>query len=110
MALVLVTLFSMVFGELVPQFLGISAPLPTAKVVAAPVRVFSTVARPLISLLNGSANGFLRGQLLVMLILGVLYAVGLSAVGLNLGILIGVIAGLPVSYTHLDVYKRQGWR
>ncbi|WP_256646563.1 AI-2E family transporter [Thermomonas paludicola] len=39
-------------------------------------------------------GGFLRGQLLVMLILGVLYAVGLSMVGLNLGILIGLIAGL----------------
>ncbi len=39
-------------------------------------------------------GGFLRGQLLVMVILGVLYAVGLAAVGLNLGILIGVIAGL----------------
>lgn len=39
-------------------------------------------------------GGFLRGQLLVMLILGVLYAVGLWAVGLNLGVLIGVIAGL----------------
>ncbi|MEB0160909.1 AI-2E family transporter, partial [Pseudomonas sp. AH2 (2023)] len=32
-------------------------------------------------------GGFLRGQLLVMLILGVLYAVGLWAVGLNLGVL-----------------------
>lgn len=59
-ALVLVTLFSMVFGELLPQFLGISAPLATAKVVAKPVRVFSLLAKPLISLLNGSANGFLR--------------------------------------------------
>jgi predicted PurR-regulated permease PerM len=39
-------------------------------------------------------GGFLRGQLLVMLILGVLYAVGLWAVGLNLGILIGLVAGL----------------
>ena len=39
-------------------------------------------------------GGFLRGQLLVMLILGVLYAVGLWMVGLNLGILIGLIAGL----------------
>ena len=39
-------------------------------------------------------GGFLRGQLLVMLILGVLYAVGLWAVGLNLGVLIGVVAGL----------------
>ena len=39
-------------------------------------------------------GGFLRGQLLVMLILGVLYAAGLSMVGLSLGILIGLIAGL----------------
>ncbi|MFO4987181.1 hypothetical protein RCK87_25915, partial [Salmonella enterica subsp. enterica serovar 1,4,[5],12:i:-] len=35
-------------------------------------------------------GGFLRGQMLVMLILGVLYAVGLQLVGLNLGILIGL--------------------
>jgi len=39
-------------------------------------------------------GGFLRGQLLVMLILGVLYGAGLWAVGLDLGILIGLIAGL----------------
>ena len=39
-------------------------------------------------------GGFLRGQLTVMLILGVLYALGLWAVGLNLGILIGLVAGL----------------
>jgi predicted PurR-regulated permease PerM len=39
-------------------------------------------------------GGFLRGQLLVMLILGVLYGAGLWAVGLDLGILIGLIGGL----------------
>ncbi|HMB42987.1 MAG TPA: AI-2E family transporter, partial [Luteimonas sp.] len=39
-------------------------------------------------------GGFLRGQLLVMLILGALYASGLWLVGLDLGILIGLIAGL----------------
>ena len=39
-------------------------------------------------------GGFLRGQLLVMLILGVLYAIGLRMLGLDLGILVGVIAGL----------------
>ncbi|HKX68698.1 MAG TPA: hemolysin family protein [Intrasporangium sp.] len=60
LALVLATAFSMVFGELLPQFLGISAPLTTAKVVALPVRVFATVAKPLILALNGSANAFLR--------------------------------------------------
>ena len=55
------TVFSMVFGELLPQFLGISAPLATAKVVAMPVRVFAVVAKPLIAVLNGSANLALRG-------------------------------------------------
>jgi CBS domain containing-hemolysin-like protein len=59
-ALVVTTVFSMVVGELVPQFLGISAPLGTAKVVAGPVRGFSIAARPLIALLNGSANAALR--------------------------------------------------
>ncbi|WP_240126367.1 AI-2E family transporter [Thermomonas alba] len=39
-------------------------------------------------------GGFLRGQLLVMLVLGVLYALGLWLVGLKLGILIGMVAGL----------------
>lgn len=43
---------------------------------------------------NDVLGGFLRGQLTVMLILGVLYAIGLWAVGLNLGILIGLVAGL----------------
>jgi len=39
-------------------------------------------------------GGFLKGQLLVMIILGALYGGGLWAVGLDLGILIGLIAGL----------------
>lgn len=39
-------------------------------------------------------SAFLRGQLLVMLCLGVIYAVGLTLMGLNFGLLIGVISGL----------------
>ncbi len=39
-------------------------------------------------------GGFMRGQFLVMLILGVVYGVGLWGVGLDLGILIGIIGGL----------------
>jgi CBS domain containing-hemolysin-like protein len=62
LALVLVTLFSMVFGELLPQFLGISAPLAAAKVVAGPVRAFAVVVRPLVAILNGSANAALRAM------------------------------------------------
>lgn len=61
LALLIVTLFSMVLGEPLPQFLGISAPLATAKVVAMPVRVFAVIAKPLIVVLNGSANLVLRG-------------------------------------------------
>jgi len=37
---------------------------------------------------------FLRGQLLVMLALASIYAIGLSVVGLDLGLLIGLIAGM----------------
>lgn len=39
-------------------------------------------------------GAFVRGQLLVMLALGVIYAAGLMLVGLELGLLIGVLAGL----------------
>ncbi|GAA0570186.1 AI-2E family transporter [Halomonas salifodinae] len=37
---------------------------------------------------------FLRGQLLVMLCLGVVYALGLTLMGLRFGLLIGLLAGL----------------
>ncbi|KTC38272.1 hypothetical protein AO265_09130 [Pseudomonas sp. ABAC61] len=39
-------------------------------------------------------GAFVRGQLLVMVALGVIYAAGLMLVGLELGLLIGLIAGL----------------
>ena len=39
-------------------------------------------------------GAFVRGQLLVMLALGVFYGAGLSLVGLSVGLLIGLIAGL----------------
>ena len=39
-------------------------------------------------------SGFLRGQLLVMMGLGVLYSVGLSLAGISWALLIGVIAGI----------------
>jgi predicted PurR-regulated permease PerM len=39
-------------------------------------------------------GAFVRGQLLVMVALGVIYAAGLMLLGLELGLLIGVLAGL----------------
>ncbi len=44
--------------------------------------------------INTKLSGFIRGQLLVMLILGVGYAIALSIAGLNYGILIGILSGL----------------
>jgi predicted PurR-regulated permease PerM len=43
---------------------------------------------------NDVLGAFLRGQFLVMLALGAIYAIGLSVVGVKLGLLIGIIAGL----------------
>ncbi|GAB3506976.1 AI-2E family transporter [Pseudoxanthomonas daejeonensis] len=42
---------------------------------------------------NDVLGAFLRGQFVVMIALGLIYAIGLSLVGLKLGLLIGVIAG-----------------
>src|SRR3546814_21120700 len=39
-------------------------------------------------------GGFLRGQFTVMLILGAMYGFGLWAIGIDLGLLIGIVAGL----------------
>jgi CBS domain containing-hemolysin-like protein len=60
LALVLVTAFSMVVGELVPKNLAIAGPLRVAHVVTPAMRVFTLVARPVIALLNGSADRVLR--------------------------------------------------
>ena len=50
--------------------------------------------RDLFDQIDESVSGFVRGQILVGLILGSFYAVGLSLVGLNFGLLIGLIAGI----------------
>jgi CBS domain containing-hemolysin-like protein len=62
LAMVIATVFSMIVGEMVPKTLAISKPLATAKLVAKPVRIFAAVIKPLILLLNGSANSALRAM------------------------------------------------
>ena len=64
-------------------------------------RVATMIPRDHIGTVSRLANessdvlgAFLRGQFLVMLALGAIYAIGLSVVGIKLGLLIGVIAGL----------------
>lgn len=44
---------------------------------------------------------FIRGQLLVMLALGIIYSIGLSLIGLNVGIIIGMISGLAAIVPYL---------
>jgi predicted PurR-regulated permease PerM len=49
-------------------------------------------------------GAFLRGQFLVMLALGVIYAVGLSIVGLELALLIGLVAGIASVVPYLGTF------
>src|SRR5690625_279929 len=60
LSLALVNGFSMLFGELVPKNLAMAQPFRVAGVVAPLQRAFTTVLRPLISLINGQANAILR--------------------------------------------------
>ncbi len=58
--LTLATIVTMLFGELVPKKLGIAVPMRTARATQAFMRGFTTLMRPLIHLLNGSANALVR--------------------------------------------------
>lgn len=58
--LVVATVLSMVFGELVPKNIAIAEPLETAKSVVTANRVSTMILTPLIVVLNGIANAVLR--------------------------------------------------
>jgi CBS domain containing-hemolysin-like protein len=59
-ALAIATLFSMLFGELVPKNAALARPMPVARATAGPQRVFSRIFSGLIRVLNGSANWLVR--------------------------------------------------
>ncbi|MEQ8267835.1 MAG: AI-2E family transporter [Parvibaculum sp.] len=44
--------------------------------------------------INGVLAGFIRGQVIVCLVLGTIYAVGLTLVGLKFGLIVGIVAGI----------------
>jgi predicted PurR-regulated permease PerM len=54
----------------------------------------AAIIRNLASQIDETLGGFARGQILVCLSLGTIYALGLSLVGLQSGIIVGVFAGL----------------
>jgi len=60
LALVVATLFSMLFGELVPKNAALARPMPNVRKAAGPLRTFSKIFSWLIKALNGSANQIVR--------------------------------------------------
>ncbi|MGN6606282.1 MAG: hemolysin family protein [Jatrophihabitans sp.] len=58
--LVVATLVQMLFGELVPQNLAITAPLGVGRVVIGPHRLFTRLAGPVVRLFDRAANGIVR--------------------------------------------------
>lgn len=59
-AFVLINLSSMLFGELIPKNMALAEPLNTAAFVSWPLRAFTTLFKPIIVALNGTANWLLR--------------------------------------------------
>lgn len=59
-ALAVATLVQMIVGELVPKNWAIARPVGTALAVSGLLRAFARLFRPLISVLNGAANGTVR--------------------------------------------------
>ncbi|HEX7844700.1 MAG TPA: hemolysin family protein [Chitinophagaceae bacterium] len=53
---IIITYFSLVFGELVPKRLGLARPEATAKILAGPMRVLSRITHPFVWLLSKSGN------------------------------------------------------
>ena len=60
LALVLSTILTMLFGELVPKNFAIALPLATARATQRPMRLFTSVNTYPIRFLNGSANKIVR--------------------------------------------------
>ena len=57
---IIVTYFTIIFGELVPKRLGLSRPESIAKIVARPMRILSIITHPFIWLLSNSSNLIVR--------------------------------------------------
>ena len=66
----------------------------TAKIDSWVPREHVATVRELARRIDKAIAGFVRGQGSVCIILGLMYAIGLSVIGLNFGLLIGLFAGL----------------
>ncbi|ASE61376.1 HlyC/CorC family transporter [Chryseobacterium indologenes] len=57
---VLITIMHIVFGELIPKSIAIRKSEATTMATAVPLRIFYTIFKPFIWLMNSMSNGFLR--------------------------------------------------
>ncbi len=55
---IVVTYLTIVFGELIPKRIGMTAAEPVAKLVAGPMKVLSVVASPFVWLLSRASRAF----------------------------------------------------
>lgn len=57
---IIVTLLSIIFGELIPKRIGLLRAEQIARLVARPMRILSQIAHPIVWLLNNTSNLFFR--------------------------------------------------
>ena len=60
LVVVLITYFTIIFGELVPKRIGQMYPEPVARLIAKPMALLSVLTRPFVRLLSASTEGMLR--------------------------------------------------
>ena len=60
LALVISSIVTMLYGELVPKNVALALPLETARATQGALRVFTALTSPAIRLLNGTANALVR--------------------------------------------------
>ncbi len=60
LSFVLITIMHIVFGELIPKSIAIRKSESTTMVIAMPLRIFYTIFKPFIWLMNSMSNAFLR--------------------------------------------------
>jgi predicted PurR-regulated permease PerM len=75
----------------------------TAKIDGYLPKRYAPTIREQLKRIDQTLAGYIRGQVHVMLVLGVFYAVGLSIIGLDFAILVGMAGGILVILPYLGV-------
>lgn len=75
-----------------------------AKIDALLPRQYAATIREQAKEIDHTLSGFIRGQMNVCLLLGTFYAIGLTLVGLNFGLLIGLVTGMLVIIPYVGLF------